>query len=225
VGEFSWDIESIGADLTASLYARPYTSLSLSYFYSHWNGWSPTDQHDIANQYIGSVRILQPLNNIWNCSWRPADESDVRINHQLAILIETGYGGSIGRLTTPNFALQHETIYSLVGDPLLDYQFSWFPNRYVPASLLGENLSHESREKLLGYRDCNSYNYPNLVFEFATGPQFSTVRIDSSGSGSPRTTAGRQFDYVNSAVLTGSLSSRWGLLVGVTWDALSIVSR
>jgi hypothetical protein len=222
VGEFSWDIDSIGADLTASFYDRPYTSLSLSYFYSHWNGRSSAGQNDTANQSIGSVRILQPFNNIWNSNWRPADQSDVRINHQLAILIETAYGGSIGRLTTANFASQHETIYSLVGDPLLDYQFSWFPERYVPKTLLVanlENLFPEEEKELLGYRDCDSYNYPNLIFEFTTGPQFSTVRIDSSGLGSPKTTSGRQFDYVNSAVLTGSLSSRWGLLVGVTWDA------
>jgi hypothetical protein len=164
------------------------------------------------------VRILQPLDNIWCSNWKPADQSDIPVNNQIAILIGTAYGGSLGRLTTPNFALQHETIYSLVGDTLLDYQFAWFPQRYVPKSLLSAT-TRQAQEDLLAYRDCNTYNYPNLVFEFTTGPQFSTVRIDSSGPASSTTTSGRQFDYINSAILTGSLPSRWGFLVGVTWDA------
>jgi len=218
VGQFSWDINSVGIGLTASFNELPYTSLSASYVYSHWSGWSPTGQKDIANQHIGSVRILQPLDNIWCPKWKPADQSDIPINSQLAILIGTAYGGSLGRLTTPNFALQHERIYSLVGDPLLDYQFAWFPRRCVPKSVrLGE--TEDLQQKLLQYRDCSTYNYPNLVFEFTTGPQFSTVRIDSSGPASSTTTSGRQFDYINSAILTGSLPSRWGFLVGVTWDA------
>ena len=218
-GEFSWDINSIGSDLTASFNNRPYTSLSLSYFYSHWNGWSPIGQHDTADQHIGSVRILQPLDNILDHNWRPADQSDVPKNQQLAILLGTAYGGSLGWLTTPHFASQHETIYSLIGDTLLDYQFSWFPERYVPEKLVLLENAGVTTEELLAYRNCNTYNYPNLVFEFSTGPQFSTIRIDSSGSGSAATTSGRQFDYVTSAILTGSFSSRWGFLVGVSWDA------
>ena len=218
VGEFSWDINSVGIDLAASFNERPYTSLSVSYVYSHWNGWSPKGENDITNQHIGSVRILQPLDNIWCHNWRPADQSDIAKNNQLAILLGTAYGGSLGRLATPNFALLHETSYSLVGDTFLDYQFAWFPQRYVPEKLFPENAGGVS-EKLLAYRDCNTYNYPNLVFEFSTGPQFSTVRIESSGSGGSPTTSGRQFDYVNSAILTGSSSCRLGFLVAVTWDA------
>lgn len=219
VGQFSWDINSVGISFTTSFNLRPYTSLGASYVYSHWNGWSPTGQNDVANQHIGSVRILQPLNNIWSCEWKPADQSDIPINHQLAILVGTAYGGSLGRLTTPNFALQHETIYSLIGDAFLDYQFAWFPRRCVPESLRQEHLSEPQQVKLFQYRDSSTYNYPNLVFEFTSGPQFGTARIDSSGSGSPTTTSGRQFDYVNSAILTGSLPCRWGFLVGVTLNS------
>lgn len=218
VGQFSWDIDSVGISLIASFNKLPYTSLGASYVYSRWNGWSPTGQNDFANQHVGSVRILQPLNNIWYCEWKPADQSDVSINNQVAILAGAAYGGSLGRLTTPNFASQHETIYSLIGDPLLDYQFAWFPRRCVPQSVRAAN-TYQSQQELIQYRDCSTYYYPNLVFEFTTGPQFSTVRIDSSGSGSATTTSGRQFDYVNSAILTGSLPCRWGGLVGITWDA------
>ena len=211
VGELSWDINSFGIGLAASFNAVPYTSLDLSYVYSHWNGWSPTGVHDIANQHLGSVRILQPLDNIWFPKWKPADQSDIPENHQFAILLGTAYGGSLGRLATPSFTLQHETAYSLVGDTLLDYQFAWFPQRNVP-----ENLPPEDR---LPYRDCNTYNYPNLIFEFSTGTQYSTVRLDSTTPGASTTTSERQFDYLNSAILTGSLPCRWGLLVAVTWDA------
>lgn len=211
VGGLSWDSNFIGIDLAAAFNAKPYTSFDLSYFYSHATGSSPSGADDITNQHIGIVRILQPLDNIWCSDWKPADQSDRPWNQQWALLVRAAYGGSLGSLATPNLAFEHDTTYTFIGDTLLDYQLAWFPSRYIPPGLSPDDLRR--------LRDCDTYSYPNLVFEFSTGTQFNTARFDSSSSGSSTTTSGRQFDYLNSAILTGSLPCRLGFLVAVTWDA------
>lgn len=212
VGGLSWDSNSAAIDLEASFDDVPYTSLDLSYAYSHLSGTSPVGANDVTNQHIGAIRVLQPLDNLWFRNWKPADESFCPVNHQLAILVRAAYGGSPGSLASPNFAFQHDTAYTFVADTLLDYQLAWFPWRTVPRE-------NPHIDKFLTDREENCYYYPNLVLELSTGTQFNSTEVDSSSSVFSSTTSGRQFDYLNSIILTGSLPCRIGLLVGATWDA------
>lgn len=212
VNDLSWNSNSAGIDLTAALESRPYTSLDFSYFYSHFTGSSAGGANDVTNQHVGAIRILQPLNPIWCDSWRPADQSASRVNQQWATLFRVAYGGSLGSLAVPNFAFQHDTAHTFVGDALLDYQIAWFPDR-----LDSWNSSvSENRPRDFGKL---AYRYPNLFCELSSGMQFSTLQFDASTSRSNTTTSGTQLDYLNTITLSYSFRCRWGVLVAIGWDA------
>ncbi len=211
VGNLSWNINSAGIDFTAAYDYCPYTTLDFLYLYSHFNGSMPGGANDATNQHLGSVRILQPLNPIWFDDWRPADQSAHKVNQQLAALLRATYGGSIGSLEGPNSAFRHDNNNSFVGDALLDYQFAWFPCRVEGKP---EAIQYRPQDKT-----CPTYSYPSLLLELGSGMEFSTQQFDSTSTSSAISTSGRQVNYLNFASLTYSFPCRWGLLVGVQWNA------
>jgi hypothetical protein len=213
VGDLSWQSNTAGIDFTAAYDYWPYTTLDFIYLYSNLNGSSPSGSNDVTNQHVGAVRIIQPLNPIWCDNWKPADQSFHQVNQQLATLFRAAYGGSIGSLASPNFASEHDTNNAFVGDALLDYQFAWFPCRFE------DNGKRDPTRPLPQDKTCLSYSYPSLVFELSSGLEFSTQQFDSSSFSSGISTSGRQLNYLNFASLTYSFRCRWGILVGVQWNA------
>ena len=196
VGGVSLDRNSGTIDLSGRRNVCPYTSIDISYTYSHATGSSTSGANEIVNQHVGFIRTLQPLNEMWNHDWEPADLHNDRSNHQLSIILGAAYGGSPSSLSVPNAAFVHTTGHSLFGEALLDYQFAWFPDR----------------------PDRSAHDYPSLLAEIGAGAQFETDRVDVS-SASTRTSSARQFDYVGIGSLTYSFSCRFGFQVGIEWDA------
>jgi hypothetical protein len=195
VGGISVNSGSIDGDLAVLDNLRPYTSLDLSFIYSHATGSSPKGTSQTINEYVGSARLLQPLNPLFPGSkWKPAALSFVQdlehSNCQFAIILGASYGGSLSSTDVRHFPIVYSSARAFTGDALLDYQFAW------------------SKDPKSGYA--------NLFFELSSGIQFDTVGLDSSAQAS---TSGRQLTYQNLAALNWSFWRRVGLLGALEWDA------
>ncbi len=198
VGGISLDSESVAVDFAAAQIDGPFTSFDISYAYSYASGSSPTGTSQTVNQHVGSVRVLQPLEPfIPGCSsWLPAvrsfHESHKTLNSQFGIILAAGYGGSLSSTDKPRLPTIHSSAQTFIGNALLDYQFAWCKN---PLSDI----------------------YADFFFEFSSGIQFSTTRLDSSDLAS--VTSGRQLTYQNIGSLNYSFWHRFGILVAAEWDA------
>jgi len=208
IGGLSFDINSAFVDLGARYRDPPYTALDLRYIYSHVNGWSPFGSSEVENQHIGFLQVVQPLNSFWDPNrsdparrWKPADLGfNENVNNQLAIIIGGGYGGSPVSLSTPNSPINHNTSHIFLGEALLDYQLTWFPCPEHPTGT------------------ARTQYYPSLLFEASSGIEYDTAQPDSSTPVAGSTYA-RQLYYANIATLTYSFPCRFGLQVGIEWDA------
>jgi hypothetical protein len=202
VGAGSLNTQFVGIDLTLATDVYPYTSFDFVYLYSHGTGSFPGQTSELVNQHLGEIRILQPLNPFWCSSWRPADQSaDVR-NQQLAIVMQSAYGGAFGSISSPNMP-QHINEQPLSQLALLDCELAVFPLR---ANCRAKDVRQQ-------------YSYPNWVLDLSSGIQFTRLGSDTSGAGFSSTSSGKQLDYVNIVSLTASFGCGWGFLVGVEWDA------
>ena len=189
---------SAGIDLTVTVVSRPYTVFDFIYAYSHGTGSLAGGADQTINQYLGEVRILQPIYRDED-HWKPAYESEKATNEQLAVILDSGYGGAIDSLTVPSLLSQHDTQHLFVQDSLLDGQIAIFPTR--------TDKPHDKD------------NYPNYIFELSSGVRFSRFWIDPSSASSAMTSRSRQLDYVNIASFTHSFTCGLGFLVAVEWDA------
>jgi hypothetical protein len=193
VNGISSNSESAAIDLTITVPATHYTTFDISYLYSNVSGSSPSGQSETANQHLGSLGILQPLDWIWDTQWTPpAYWPSSAINCQSAAILSAGYGYSFTSLETPHTAPVRGSAYPFLGNVLYDFQLAWF------------------RE--------NPDIYPNLLFEYASGLEFSDLRIPSSQLAAT-TSPSSQGTYRNLCSLTYSFRCRWGILASVEWDA------
>jgi hypothetical protein len=205
LGGLSLDTDAVTVDFGARRRICPFTTIDISYSYAHATGSSPNGGIEVANQHIGFVRLLQPLNEIWKSGWKPPDLGYHSPSDQWAIILGTAYGGSPSVLTMPNSLFLHSNGRSFFEQALLDYQIAFFSRR--DASAFSSNS------------DPTAHNYPSWLIEFSSGGEFQTVRVDSSNSTSAKTSSARQWNYVNIGSLTYSFASRLGFEVAVEWDA------
>jgi hypothetical protein len=205
VGGVSSQTNSVTGDLNISLERFPYTSVDLSYSYFSVNGSSPAGTSENADQHLGSLYVLQPIEPFLPCckGWEPASLSRDALNDQVAVIVGANYGAFWSSLDAPRSFSIHSSGREFVGNALLDYQRACFPNRrswpprIVPASKLSDD-------------------YATLFFELTSGVQCEALGVNSSGSPS---SASRQITYQNIAVLNYSFWQRFGVLVAVEWDA------
>lgn len=204
VGDVSLNSDSGVIDVTAIRnFEKTYTCFDIAYAYTHASGSSPAGTTETVNQHVGSLRVLQPFYFGGKCV--DSLNTDVYTN-QLALILGANYGGSLSSVHAPNLPSTSGTAYTFLGNALLDYQYGWFPHR----SWNGNNDDDLKIEQ---------NNYPNLLFEFSSGIEFNTLRLDTSNSVSSLTSSGRQLTYQNIGCLTFSLCNRLGILVAAEWDA------
>src|SRR5260370_14731855 len=201
-GGVSLDSESAVADLTITDGVWPFTNLDISYGYSYASGSSPNGTSETANQHVGSLRILQPFDWLWNNErrhWLPVTQKIQLspLNFQNAIILEANYGAAFSSFNVPHSPSLHGSAYPFVGNALYDLQLAWFP---------GDPCLEDA-------------HYPNLLFEFASGGEFTTVRLDSSSGASATTSSSRQITYRNILSVTYSFCCHWGVLLSAEWDA------
>src|SRR5260221_11752519 len=83
VGGTSLDSQSAIADFAELENAAYFTSVDIAYAYSYASGSSPTGMSETIDQHVGSLRLLQPLEPIYdkltnadpNHSWKPATQT------------------------------------------------------------------------------------------------------------------------------------------------------
>ena len=196
VGDVPLESNSAGIDLTVTALSPPFTIFDFIYAYSHGTGSAAGGAEQTINQYLGEVRILQPI--YWD-HWMPAYKSGKAFNEQLAVIMDSAYGGAVGSLSVPNLLSQHDSQHLFIQDSLLDGQIAIFPTRNCTGH--------------------NEDNYPNSIFELSSGVRLSRFWVDPSRGNSGMTSRSRQLDYVNIASLTHSFTCGWGFLVAVEWDA------
>lgn len=199
IGGFSFNINSVTLDLGARYDCSPFTSFDLSYTYAHARGTSPNADSEI-NEHDGFLRVVQPLNRIWDSGWWPADLGDSAPNQQLAIILAAGYGGTFSSISGSNVLLVNDSGQNFLGDALFDYQFAWFTKRS-------------------GDQNSWTHNYPNLLVELTSGIASDTIRLDSSSSAAATNLSEKQLNYRTIASITYSFQCRLGFLAAVEWDA------
>jgi hypothetical protein len=204
VGEVSLNGYSGIIDFAASNNCSPWTSIDISYMYTHFSGTSPDGTDQTGSQNVGSLRVLQPI-PLWE-GWAPAYQSKKSCNHQVAVMLSANYGDAFFKTNLPQSSSIRSSSRTFLGNALLDYQFTWFKDRKP------DDKSQDAGRKKTDF-------YPSLLIEASTGIQFSTTRLHSGGEIPSTTSSGQQLTYQGIGCVTYSFSCGFGLLAAAEWDA------
>jgi hypothetical protein len=207
VGGVSLDSNSAVTDFTVALNNFPYTSIDFSYMFSYASGSSPANESERIYQNLASFSVLQPLDRIWDTTWKPAalatPTDNKPLNNQFSVLFGASYGHFLSFVHTPNLPTVHGFAHPFLGNALFDYQFAWFIGHP-----LFDSITCVSR-----------YDCPNIFLECSSGIQLSTLRFGASRHPFSITSSETQLTYQNICSFTYSFYHRLGLLVAAEWDA------